>query len=224
MTNGIDQSQLQQAGVGIVANTKPKDRLGQEDFMKLMITQLTNQDPFDPMENGEFLGQLAQFGTVSGIGDMQKSLESLASSLQGNQALQAASLVDREVQVKAREAFLPPEGEMRGAVEVPNGVKDVTLEVMDMTGGLVARVPVQADASGKAAFSWDGTTNNGQPAPPGFYEVRAVGRHEGKSVSLDTLVSGRVESVSLGGKDKSLSLTVTGLGEVEFSRVRGISA
>ena len=79
----------------------PKDgdegELGQEEFLRLMITQLENQDPFKPLESGEFLGQLAQFGTVSGLAELQTSFEGLASSLVSNQALQAAGLIGQSV-------------------------------------------------------------------------------------------------------------------------------
>ena len=79
--------------------------LGQEDFLHLMLTQLKNQDPFKPMESGEFLGQLAQFGTVQGLAGLQTSFDSLSSSLVSNQALQASSLVGRSA--LARAALLP---------------------------------------------------------------------------------------------------------------------
>ena len=77
---------------------KPDDsgKLGQEEFLRLMITQLKNQDPTKPLDSGEFLGQLAQFGTVSGLADLKSSFTELAGSLVSNQALQAAgrSLLD----------------------------------------------------------------------------------------------------------------------------------
>ena len=199
---------------------KPRDRLGQDEFMKLMIAQLTHQDPFDPMEGGEFLGQLAQFGTVSGIEDMRKSLEGLSGSIAGSQTLQAAGLVDREVLVPAREGWLPPEGSIRGAVDVPSGGSDVQVNVYDLSGRLVARVPVSAEGKGQAAFEWDGTTDDGGRAPAGFYELEAVGRDGEDSVALEAMVSGRVESVGVGARNGSVSLTVTGLVSMYCSTVR----
>jgi hypothetical protein len=108
---GIDATTLEQAGLARAptADARANDKLGQEQFLKLMITQLNNQDPFKPLESGEFLGQLAQFGTVSGIQDLQQSFQGLAGSMQSNQALQAAGLVGRSVYVPAQEAWLPPE-------------------------------------------------------------------------------------------------------------------
>ena len=81
--------------------TEPKDKsLGQDEFLELMMTQLQNQDPLNPAESGEFLSQIAQFGTVNGITELQQSFSTLASSLQSNQALQASTMVGRSVLVE----------------------------------------------------------------------------------------------------------------------------
>ena len=85
---------------------KSKDDLDQSEFLKLMLTQIKYQDPLKPMEGGEFLSQLAQFGTVSGIAALQSSFDVFASSLQSNQALQASTMVGRTVLVPGNVAAL----------------------------------------------------------------------------------------------------------------------
>ncbi len=222
MSSTIDNNALSQLGLAQRAADKPRDKLGQEDFMRLMITQLSNQDPFSPMESGEFLGQLAQFGTVSGIEDMRDSFAELSGAIAGNQTLQAASLVDRDVLVPAREGWLPPDGTLKGAVEVPAGAGDVTVGVYDLAGRLVTRLPIDQPGEGQRAFAWDGTLAEGGQAPPGFYELRAAGSIAGTSTELDVMVSGRVESVSVGERNGALKLTVLGLGVVDFDRIRAI--
>ena len=95
MTTPVDGSfDLSSLGLGVPAATKKTD-LGQTDFLNLMMTELKNQDPTKPMDSSSFLGQLAQFGTVSGLANLQTSFDSLKTSLVSNQALQAASLVGR---------------------------------------------------------------------------------------------------------------------------------
>lgn len=223
MTNGIDNSILGGLGLGRRAEeSAPANKLGQEDFMRLMITQLRNQDPFAPMENGDFLGQLAQFGTVSGIEDVRGALQQMAGAFTSNQALQAAGLVDRQALVPSREAWLPPDGVVSGAVDTPAGTTNVAIGVYDLNGGLVTTLEADTAQNGRSAFAWDGTLPDGDRAEPGFYELRATGLFDGETVSLDSLVSGRVESVSIGAGNGSVALTVTGLGVVDFSRVRGI--
>jgi len=74
-----------------------RTELGQQDFLELMITQFKNQDPFEPMDNGDFLGQLAQFSTVSGIESLNQGFAGLSESMQSDQILQAASLVGHTI-------------------------------------------------------------------------------------------------------------------------------
>ncbi|TAL42573.1 MAG: flagellar hook assembly protein FlgD, partial [Methylovulum sp.] len=86
-------------GVSTLDTTKATKTtsLSQDEFLKLMTTQMTHQDPTKPMQNGEFLSQMAQFGTVSGIQDLQQSFKDFSASISSDQALQASSLVGRTV-------------------------------------------------------------------------------------------------------------------------------
>ncbi|AHK79592.1 flagellar hook capping protein [Ectothiorhodospira haloalkaliphila] len=204
------------------ANTGKRDELGQEEFFKLMITQLQNQDPFEPMENGDFLGQIAQFGTVNGIGELQKSFESIAKSVQSAQTLQAASLVDREVLVPVDMAGLGPEGGVRGALDLKSSAEEVTVGVYDAAGALVRRLPMGAQASGMQSFHWDGMTDQGERAPPGVYEFRANAVRDGSSEQPELLLNARVESVRTDQRNGGIKLQIEGFGEMDFSQVRRI--
>src|SRR5262245_23594956 len=139
---------LDLAGLGLAPpQPERKAELGQEEFLNLMITQLKNQDPFKPLESGEFLGQLAQFGTVSGLAGLQTSFDSLASSLVSNQALQAASLVGRSALVESDVAALAENGSVEGAVDVPSATGGVGVEVRDATGQVVKHLPLGPHAA-----------------------------------------------------------------------------
>ena len=213
------------AGLGLTGKdpkpTKDNGRLGQEDFLKLMITQLQNQDPFEPMDNGEFLGQIAQFGTVSGIEQLQQSFKDFAQSIQSGQALQAASLVDRAVVVPADTITLDPEFGQWGSVDLPASATDVTISVHDQAGSLVRRIPLGPQSAGSVEFAWDGLTESGDLARPGTYKFTAQATGAARTESLQVLLASRVNSVSL-GKNDGLTLHVQGLGEVDFSQVRRI--
>lgn len=225
MPNTIDGDVLSNLGLTSRTQTgKGSNELGQDQFMELMITQLRNQDPFAPMESGEFLGQLAQFGTVSGIEDVRGALASLAGAMSANQTMQAANLVDRQAYVPAREAWLPPEGEVRGAVDLPVGATNVTLGIYDLNGRLLANQPVTASGEDAGEFVWDGTLLDGESATSGYYELRASGDLGGADAAFDVLVSGRVESVSLDGSGGAVELTVTGLGRVDLASVRRVTS
>ena len=97
-----------QLGLNRTVETEQRDndQLGQAEFLELMTAQLRFQDPLQPMENGDFLGQMAQFGTVSGINDLNNTFNSMSSSFQSNQALQASTLVGRRVLVPSQSGFL----------------------------------------------------------------------------------------------------------------------
>ena len=93
---------------------KKSDELGQQDFINLMITQLRNQDPFEPLQSGEFIGQLAQFGTVSGIGELKETVSDLANSLISNQTLEAANLIGKNALVPSDSLSLEENGSATG--------------------------------------------------------------------------------------------------------------
>ena len=116
-----------------------KGELGQEEFLKLMITQLKNQDPFKPMESGEFLGQLAQFGTVSGLPGCRRRSTRCRRSLVSNQALQAASLVGRSALVESLDRCPIGAGQpVAGAVELPAARPRSHVTIRDASGQIGA--------------------------------------------------------------------------------------
>ena len=201
------------------AATSPQ--LGQEQFLSLMVAQLKNQDPMQPMQNGEFLGQMAQFGTVSGIQDLQKSFGSLASALQANQALMASSLVGRTVLAPGNAGYLPAGGQVAGAVDLPTATQDVVVNITDSSGQLVQRLDLGAQSGGTVRFAWDGKTAAGTPALPGVYKVSAQALNGTQQYAPSTLMEARVDSVSLGGSN-GLTLNLAGLGAVNLSDVKQI--
>lgn len=202
--------------------TKSRDTLGQEDFLKLMVTQLTYQDPFQPMENGEFLSQMAQFSTVSGIQEMQKSFQSFAASIHSGQALQAASLVDRVVLVPTDTISLDPEYGQWGSVEVRSPSSEVTVGVYTESGTLVRNISLGPQGVGSSEFLWDGLTNAGTMASPGTYQFRAQAVSGSGAETPEVLLASRVSSVSVDQKNGSLTVHVQGMGEIDFSQVRRI--
>lgn len=199
-----------------------QNKLGQDDFLELMITQLRNQDPLKPMESGEFLSQIAQFSTVTGIKDLQSSFASLAGSIYSNQALQASGLVGRAVLVPSSHARLPAGGMLEGAVDLPVGTQDLVIGIYNGSNELVRAVHLGRQTAGVVSFAWDGTDETGGFAPPGVYELRATAGGASESRALDTLAKSRVNSVSLGGQGGGISLNLDGLGEVDFAQVREI--
>jgi flagellar basal-body rod modification protein FlgD len=197
-----------------------KDQLGQGQFLELMIAQLKNQDPFKAMDPSQFLGQLAQFGTVTGIQDMQGAFATLSDSLRASQVLDGSTMVGREVLLAADVAQLGEQGSVNGAVEVPAGANAVELSVRDASGQLVRRMSLST-AEGLNDFSWDGIADNGVRVAPGKYTLEAVASVAGKNSSLQTLLSDRVNSVTI-DSNHGLTLNTRGLGAHPLSDVRRV--
>jgi flagellar basal-body rod modification protein FlgD len=206
-------------------------KLGQEDFMKLMLTQMNSQDPFKPMEDGEFLSQMAQFSAVSGLKEIKDSFLSLSDSLKSNQALQASSMVGRKVMIPGSVAVLPAAGEIQGAVDLPSSTSKLTINVYDAQGELVHSIDKGNQAEGLVQFSWNGMrklhdaqqqTELEQRAMPGTYTVKAEFEFEGKGEAVDTLVVDTVDSVSLGRNGQGITLNLAHAGSQGMHTVRQI--
>lgn len=199
-----------------------RTELGQEDFLMLMIEQFSNQDPFQPVENGEFIAQMAQFSQVSGIAEMNESLETLANSMTANQALQAATMVGRSVLAQGNLATLGSEENLKGGVDLPYGTSAAHVRVYDPRGQVAAEFPLGARNAGLASFEWDGRLPDGEQAEPGTYRVAAFIRNDGVEQPLDTYVGSRIQSVSLSAGGRSALLTTAGGQQVSLSQVKAI--
>ncbi|MFW5443067.1 MAG: flagellar hook assembly protein FlgD [Methylococcaceae bacterium] len=199
-----------------------KQELGQEDFLKLLTTQLTHQDPNKPMENGDFLAQMAQFSTVEGIGDLNDSFAEFASSINSGQALQAATLVGKSVLIPATEAVMSLNKNMGGEIVLNENTNNLKVSFLDSNGQTVKTIDLGKQQQGNVAFEWDGLLDDGTYADPGVYQIRAEADIDGDNTILQTFVNADVESVALGNDKNAVQLALTGLGNVNFNEVKKI--
>ena len=196
-----------------------RDQLGQEDFLTLMIAQFRNQDPFEPMDNGEFLGQLAQFSTVNGIESLNASFGGLSSAMQDNQALQAAGLVGHRVLAVTDVGHLEAGSSMRGAIELTSSAGNVQIDITDETGQLVQRLDLGQQASGLIEFELDGVSAQGERAESGFYQVSARVVRGQDIESAPTVIESRIQSVTLGQFGGGMTLNLEGGQEMPLGQV-----
>lgn len=220
-TNSISGSVLESLQIK-KDQTKSSNKLGQDDFLNLMIAQLKNQDPSKPAESAEFLSQLAQFGTVNGITELQKSFTTLATSLQSNQALQASTMVGRSVLVDSATARLAGAEGVDGAVDLDQAAGALTVSIHAADGTLVRRIDLGNQQAGLVRFKWDGLDEGGVGAPPGLYRLKAEASFDGTSVAQPTLVQARVESVTLVPGGGSPQLNLANFGAVAIEDVREV--
>jgi len=198
-----------------------KQELGQEQFLKLLTTQLTHQDPNKPMENGDFLAQMAQFSTVEGIGDLNDSFTEFASSISSGQALQAATLVGKSVLIPSDEAVMSLNKNMGGEIVLNEDTNDLKVSFLDSNGQVVKTMDLGRQKQGNVAFEWDGLLDDETYADPGVYKIRAEAQIGGNNTFLQTFVNADVESVGL-GNENGIQLALAGLGEVNFNQVKKI--
>ena len=190
------------ASPGFAAETaagarKEMPQFGADQFITLMLAQIKNQDPLKPLEPAEFLGQLAQFSTVTGIQEMGSSVSDLVGSMRSSQALSGANLVGRDVLAPGDTAVFDGTTPVRAAVEAPDGAERIDFVVRDASGAVVRRAQVQPSVSGVTEMAWDGRADNGAVMPPGAYRIEALSRFGARGESAQVLLRSRVDSVTL---------------------------
>jgi flagellar basal-body rod modification protein FlgD len=202
--------------------TGSNNELGQSDFLKLMITQLTNQDPTNPVENEDFASQMAQFSTLTGIEELTSSFEKLSQTLLQGQTVEAATLVGQGVLVPASTAELSEGQGTSGAVDLTASASQVSVNIQDTSGQLVRTLNLGTQSAGLIDFEWDGLLENGSAAPAGTYSFNVAAQRSGQTEALETLLDGQVKSVSLDSGTGALMLNVQGVGSVGFSSVKRV--
>jgi flagellar basal-body rod modification protein FlgD len=181
-------------------------------FYNLLVTQLTNQDPLNPMSNSQLSSQLAQFSVANGVQAIQGSLSSLMGQINQNQGLQAAS----------RNQLTLNGGTSMGAYDLSSGASAVDVLIQNSAGQTLAVLPQGAQAAGMQSFSWNGADASGNALPSGTYQfsVQASGAN-GQSVSSTPYMAGVVSGVTLGAAGPTLELQGQ-QGSVPFSAVQNI--
>ena len=147
---------LKRLGVNGEDDNKPKqkDTLGQSDFLKLMTTQLQNQDPFAPMENAEFIAQMAQFSTVTGITEMGTTLKGLADQLGEFRIATAANLLGNSVMIPGNYARPDAQGEIHGMLDLPSVSGLTNLTFSNAAGDVLHHMELGPQAAGLVGFAW----------------------------------------------------------------------
>ena len=172
--------------------------LGQTEFLELMMAQLEFQDPMKPMDNGEFLGQMAQFSTVTGIEGMQKSIDELSATYSSSQTLQSTQLVGQEVLIENNSLKLLEKGNASGSFELDVSSGEVQLDVLNSAGTIVRQMSMGQFPAGRHSFSWDGTNEAGQRAPEGDYTMSITAEQGDGTISARVLTSRVIDSVEFG--------------------------
>ena len=197
--------------------------LGKDAFLQLLVTQLKNQNPLDPQDNSAFVAQLAQFSSLEGITTLNSTVSGLAGNYNSSQALQASSLVGRNVIVQTNTAQLAdPSKGLTGSVTVPSSIAGGTVSITDSSGTVVRTIDLGSRAAGSASFTWDGKDKDGNLVKTGTYTVKANASINGTATDLATYLPATVNSVTISQTGGELMLNLSGKGTVALSKVQTI--
>lgn len=216
-------SSLQKADSATNSNTGTAgSALGKDAFLQLLVTQMQNQNPLDPQDNGEFVAQLAQFSSLESMQTLNGSVSSILSGFQSSQALQASSLVGRSVIVQSDTAQVDTSKQLDGLVSLTASSGALKVGIYDAEGTLVRSLDLGSQAAGNVGFAWDGKDSAGQTLASGVYTFKASADVDGTETAMTTSLPATVTSVSLGGSGSEMMLNLAGLGSVALSKVQTI--
>lgn len=167
----------------------------QDRFMTLLVTQMKNQDPLNPMDNAQVTSQMAQLSTVTGIDKLNDTMAALISSVQVGQSYQATSMIGHNVLVSGNTVSTEGSGGYFG-VELPVGADKLSITIKDAAGNTIRNVELGAQSEGTLPLTWDGKTNDGTVAANGDYKIEVNASIGGKSVDASSLGYAKVLSVS----------------------------
>jgi len=191
----------------------------QDRFLTLLVTQLQNQDPLNPMDNSEMTSQLAQISTVSGIEQLNTTLSSLVDSLGTSQSLQASGMIGKNVLVPGTQMVLS-DGTAYAGVNLSSAADQVTVTISDSSGKVVHTEKLGAQEAGVFNIAWDGTTDSGSKAADGTYKFSVTATQGGTAVTVDPLQIGTVSALVRSGSEFLLDLG--SLGTFSFEDVQQI--
>lgn len=195
-----------------------KESLGQAEFLQLMTTQLQNQDPFAPMENGDFIAQMAQFSTVTGITEMGQSLKGIADQLGEFRIATAANLLGSSVMLPGSTARADENGEIHGMLDLPSASGITNLAFKDVNGTLLHSVELGTQPAGLVGFSWTDVPSNIVDSGDAI-RIEAYADMGNGMESLTPNVFAEVLAASTGDELTGVVLDVRDYGEVRAADV-----
>jgi len=191
----------------------------QDRFMKLLVTQMQNQDPLNPLDNAQVTSQFAQLSTVTGINKLNDALASMAASYQSGQTLQAVGMIGHGVLTSGSGVDLRKGNALMG-VDLAGAADKVAVTIRDAAGNEVRKLQLGPQQAGSLPLTWDGKANDGSLMPDGHYSFEVAATSNNAKVNATALQFGLVDTVTTDAK--GVKLNVNGLGAVSLADVKQI--
>ena len=197
------------------ATSKSTAEATSDRFLKLLVAQMQNQDPLNPMDNAQVTQQMAQIQTVSGIDKLDNTVKSLSAQFAQLQALSGASLVGRSVLVEGTGMAVDAQGIGHGGLELDTATDRTSVEVLNSAGLVIDTIDLGALGAGRHSFDWTPAAGL-DPAQASRFRIKAsVGA---KEITATPLQRDTVEAVSSGSE--GLVLELAGAGPVAYDKVK----
>lgn len=192
----------------------------QDKFMTLLITQLRNQDPLNPLDNAQVTSQLAQLQTVTGINKLNETIESLKADYAASSSLAATNLINHGVLAAGSKMQLS-EGKGLFGVELKTPVQSLQIDIRNASGKVVHSLTLKDVDAGTLPLGWDGKLEDGTTAADGMYTIGVTGTSGGKEVTdVQALTFGTVASVSTGAG--GVKLNVPAIGQLTMNDIKQV--
>lgn len=203
-----------------MANANTNNLMGdtEDRFLTLLVTQLRNQDPLNPMDNAQVTSQMAQLSTVNGINQLNNTLLALSGQMDVSQSMQAANLIGKSVLVPGTKVALgshPDDSTLKEAtpfgVDLITSAANVVVTILDAGGQAVRQIELGPQASGVISVDWDGLGNDGSSLNDGAYSIQVAAIDaDGQAVPADALTYGQVSSVAYSSSGLRINLGLAG--------------
>jgi flagellar basal-body rod modification protein FlgD len=228
-------SLLQQSGTGATGATGTSSSATgtsaqklSDTFLKLLVAQMNNQDPLNPVDNSQVTSQMAQISTVTGISNLNSTVSQLVSQLQQSQAVQSTQLAGHTVLVPGNSLALAATSASGssslaayGGFSLTQAADSVSVTVKDSSGATVRTINLGALGTGVQDFSWDGQTDSGSQAAAGSYSYSVTAKAAGNSVSATAYSAQQVVGVAP-QSDGSLQFLLSNGSQIAFSSIAQI--
>ena len=199
-------------------NSTTDPNAAQDRFLKLLVAQLNNQDPMNPMDNAQMTSQMAQINTVTGIQQLNLSMQGMTEQFAAMQTLQGTMMIGRSVLAEGDRLAVDEKGSGKGYFVLGNTATSTKIEVLSPSGQVVDTVDLGAQEKGRHDFTWD--TSKYTAGDPSTLRFRVVGANKDGAVDSSTLMQSKV--VGTGWDNGALTLTLENGDTIPYSLFRNI--
>ena len=187
----------------------------QDRFLKLLVAQLNNQDPMNPMDNAQMTSQMAQINTVTGIQQVNETLKDMATQFSGMQVLQGSTMVGHEVLLESNQLSRNA-GVAAGAIDLAGRADTLKIDILSSGGQVLDSLNLGPKSAGRQNFSWDASQYTGLGEPT----FRVTATQGGKAVAATALARDKV--LSVGSENGVMTVQLQGRGAVAYDKVKAI--